>query len=93
MNNHLNRRSTRFLQTLIHPHQLLPGCLRHLNKLSQIRDRGWVQVVHDDEIPTLCQIAPKRIKLLLRRGASRPEPVFAVYTKTISYYVRGGVEG
>lgn len=80
---HLNRRSTRFLQTLINPHQLLPARLRQLNELSQIRNGRRIQVMHDNKIPTFCKITFKRVKLLLRRGAGCPEPVFTVCNKEI----------
>lgn len=72
------RRRIRILHTLIHPHELLARALRNLNKLAQVAHSAVIQVMHNDQVPALLDIALERVELLLRGARLGPQPILNV---------------
>src|SRR5215471_14038103 len=73
-------RCIRIFHALVYPHDPFPSLPCYSDKLSEIRNRGWVQVMHYDKITTAVDISLESLKLLFRRWRIGPEVVFDIDT-------------
>lgn len=60
-------RCPRILQTLINTHDMQASSLDHMNKLSEVRYRAWIQIMHHDQVPSTSEVSSECIELAFGR--------------------------